>query len=335
MLIPPAPEPFGAPVGGEHGGTMTNEAPQAALSRLPLVDAARGVALLAMASYHLSWDLDFFAFTDWGVGSAARWKAYAETIAASFLLLVGVSLALAHQRSFRTRSFARRLAILALAAGAVTLATGLATPDGTVWFGVLHCIAVSSVVASPFLRWPVWAAALAAGACFAAPAAFASPAWDGLAWIWTGLATDPPRTNDYVPMLPWTGFVLAGLAMMRLALARPAVASGLRPPVPAALAFIGRHSLAFYLAHQPLLFGALWLALQALGPSERVETARFSRSCVASCAQPSAENAVCAEFCGCVADAAKHDALWRPIQSGALTPEQLTRYRGVIAVCRR
>jgi uncharacterized membrane protein len=69
--------------------------------------------------------------------------------------------------------------------------------------------------------------------------------------------TQKPRTEDYVPLFPWAGVLLLGitaghaLVNNRFALLEPL---GRAPRV---LRFLGRHSLAVYLLHQPLLIGAL------------------------------------------------------------------------------
>ncbi|MEH6726460.1 MAG: heparan-alpha-glucosaminide N-acetyltransferase domain-containing protein, partial [Hyphomicrobiales bacterium] len=63
--------------------------------RLPMIDAMRGIALIAMIIFHASWNLDAFRFTQMGVLSAPAWLGFARAIAGSFLILTGISLALA------------------------------------------------------------------------------------------------------------------------------------------------------------------------------------------------------------------------------------------------
>ena len=63
-------------------------------ARLPFVDAARGVALWAMFVFHLVWDLAQFGWIDRDAIFAPEFRWFGHAIAASFLLLVGVSLVL-------------------------------------------------------------------------------------------------------------------------------------------------------------------------------------------------------------------------------------------------
>ena len=103
--------------------------------RIAAIDAARGVALVAMAIYHFTWDLEFFGYAPPGTAAEGGWRIFARMIAGSFLFLVGFSLVLAHGKSIRWRSFAIRLAQVGVAALAITIATRFATPDRYIFFG--------------------------------------------------------------------------------------------------------------------------------------------------------------------------------------------------------
>jgi uncharacterized membrane protein len=69
--------------------------------------------------------------------------------------------------------------------------------------------------------------------------------------------TYKPYTEDYVPLFPWFGVVLLGIFLGRLIIAHPVWLSRYHVMRPLALA--GRHSLAIYLLHQPVLLGVLSL----------------------------------------------------------------------------
>lgn len=230
--------------------------------RIPFVDLMRGLALLAMAIYHFFWDLEFFGLADLGVTEHAVWILFARAIAASFLALVGVGLVLAHRNGVKPKPFLRRLAMIVAAAAAITALSAFADPDGIIWFGILHCIAVSSVLGLAFLRVPVIAVIAAGMACVAVPPLLASPMFNGLGWVWLGLAQDVIPSNDYNPLLPWFGYVLLGIAAARLV--PPDRWPRWQPSSAAtrALCLAGRHSLVVYLLHQPLLMGLLWTVTQ-------------------------------------------------------------------------
>jgi len=81
---------------------------------------------------------------------------------------------------------------------------------------------------------------------------------------WIGLVTRKPVTEDFVPLLPWLGVMLFGLAAGQWLLrARPGWLGGALAAPARPLALLGRWSLSFYMLHQPVLIGLL-MALQAL-----------------------------------------------------------------------
>ena len=104
------------------------------------------------------------------------------------------------------------------------------------------------------------------------------PFFDSRATNWIGLVTELPFTEDWVPVLPWLGVVLWGLAAGQFLLqpgrgllvapltSDTLSASILRSPqlLWRALATLGRWPLSFYMLHQPVLIGSL-LAGRQLG----------------------------------------------------------------------
>jgi len=239
--------------------------------RLTIVDIARGVAIVAMVAYHATWDLgpDFFGFIAVNAAEDPALKLAARQIAGSFLFLAGVSLILAHRDGFRMRPFLRRLTIIAGAALLVTVVTRLAMPDSYVRFGILHAIAAASVVGALVIRLPAVGLFALAALAFAAPSLLASDAFNDPAWVWLGLSTTVPRMLDYVPLLPWVGATLAGMAVTKTALwGRLDERLSQRPPrtlIGRSLVWAGRWSLAIYLIHQPLLFGLIYVAAVVSG----------------------------------------------------------------------
>ncbi len=309
--------------------------------RVPLVDAARGAALLAMASYHTVWDLQFLHLAPVDAVGSPFWRTYAQGIAATFLMLVGASLVLASRDGVRLEPFLRRLALVGGAAAIITLATLFTTPDSFIFFGILHCIAASSVLALPFLRLPIGAVLATAVAVIALPHVFTAPLFDAGPLRWLGLGTMPPRTNDFVPIFPWFGPVLVGVALARLALGLQGDGQAwwqrwrAESTLSRALAWAGRRSLPIYLVHQPLIIGLLWLVLQVTGPSTTAETASFVRSCERSCVATGEPAGQCRAGCTCTADALKGDGLWRAAMAGRLSGADEVRVLILSQQCRR
>ena len=118
-------------------------------SRLQAVDVYRALALVAMAAYHTTWDLNYYGLIEVGIGIDPLWITLQRSILTAFLLLAGASLTLAHGNGIRWRGFWKREAILVAAAAAVSIGTWFLFQGAFAWFGVLHMIAVGSLLCLP------------------------------------------------------------------------------------------------------------------------------------------------------------------------------------------
>lgn len=318
--------------------TIVETAHAARGPRLAAIDVARGVAIVAMAIYHFSWDLGNFRLVPWNAATDPGWRLFARLIAASFLVLVGVSLVLASRNGFRWPPYLRRLAILMVAAALVSLGTWWFTPDAFVFFGILHMIAAGSVLALPFLFAPSWLVALAGIAAVLAPTFLASPAFDLPALWWLGLTPRPPRSVDFVPLFPWFAAILAGILAGRAILAAgPDAPLGRwrgEGSLARGLAFAGRWSLLIYLVHQPILIGALYVAAPLLPVNPTAAARGFVGDCVAACREVGRDPPFCELYCRCVHAGIAGARLSHAGRAG-LTPEETARWDGVVAQCQR
>lgn len=302
--------------------------------RVVAVDALRGVAIVAMVVYHFCWDLTFFGLADIEIASGVGWIIFRTLIAGGFLTLVGIGLVLAHRDGIRWRGFWRRFAILAVAAVAITVITYQAVPNAFIFFGILHAIAVFSLLGLAFLRLPWWLCGLAAIGVIAMKWA-ASPAFNWLPIIWLGLSDPPPVSNDFEPLFPWFGAVLLGMAIAKTgAIDRLGGWRG-TGPIGRPLRWAGRHSLVIYLAHQVVLIGALYLVTLVFGAGDASDAYRqgFGPSCRAKCQDEAFSADFCDAYCSCLADRIGSEDLWRAIGPEELASSDQAIFTQMVQAC--
>jgi uncharacterized membrane protein len=229
-------------------------------TRIEGLDALRGLAIVAMIVYHFCFDLRYFGLARWDFEHDWRWLTARTLILSSFLLIAGVSAVLGARRR-DLMHWLRHVGRIAAAALLVTAGSYVMFPRSFIWFGVLHAIAVSLFLARPLIARPRLAAAIGV-VVIVAGVTLAHPAFDNRVLGFVGFMTHKPTTEDYVPLFPWMGVFLLGItaghALVRAGFA-PLTPLG---RLPALLRAMGRHSLIIYLVHQPVMIGALWLALR-------------------------------------------------------------------------
>lgn len=306
--------------------TVTDSStPQKTGQRIYLLDVARGIALVAMAIYHFAWDLEFFGWLAPATTLNGGWLYFARIIASSFLFLVGVSLVLAHQRDIRWPAFWRRFTQVAGAAAAISLVTWFAIPGGFIFFGILHAIALFSLIGLVFVRLHWLVPLVFALAILLIWRGYSHELFAHQALWWVGLAPIAPQANDYVPTFPWLAAVLVGIACGQLLEAGNCwiklgklriVGKAERP-----LTFIGRHSLIFYLVHQPLLMALIWAFTTFVAAPDR--TALFLDQCQSNCVESRSEK-FCRAYCSCMADEMKQGQLFTPFLQRNMSESQTT-----------
>jgi uncharacterized membrane protein len=230
------------------------------------IDALRGTAVVAMVLYHFSYDLAYFGLFDVGFFRSGLGLNTGRLIGGSFIFLAGLSLTLSYGRATASRPSGGKLFRKYLSRGlrifsyglAITLLTWIFLPNEMIVFGILHLIGASIILAYPFLNLKLPNVVLGV-ACIAAGFLLRGLDVDSPWLVWLG--TDPTFFMlDYWPIFPWFGVMLLGVAagnalygdrMKRTTPPTP------RPQAVLPLAFLGRHSLAAYLIHQPVLLAAL------------------------------------------------------------------------------
>jgi uncharacterized membrane protein len=202
---------------GRRGPTHAKSGPTSAArrtnatARITAIDALRGGALCLMFVYHFSFDLRYYRVIASDFEHDPFWLGFRAVIVASFMALVGISLVLADRAGATTARFWRRIGIIAACAVAASVGSYLVFPRTFIYFGILHCIAVASVLAWPAVRRP--RSALVIGcAIIVAGLVLTHPVFDTRALSIVGFVTRKPATEDYVPLAPWAGVVFLGVA---------------------------------------------------------------------------------------------------------------------------
>jgi uncharacterized membrane protein len=146
----------------------------------------------------------------------------------------------------------------------VSIGSYVVFPQSWIFFGVLHHIAIASLLGLAFLRFDS-ANLLIGGALIALGVFMKVPLFDASAMQWIGLMTHKPITEDYVPLLPWFGVVLVGMFVGHRLMPSRLESVASRPILPGErlLALMGRHSLLLYMVHQPIFLALLYLFIRA------------------------------------------------------------------------
>ncbi len=325
---------------GSTGPDLDLETPgpasKRAEGRVALVDLSRGAALVGMAVFHARWDMAWFELTP-GLGVGPGWQLFGNVVAAMFLALSGLSLILAQRRGATRGGVFRRLGLLLATAMGVTLATWLVVPGMTIYFGILHCLAVGGALAWPLLRARLPILGVTLAAVFAAPLLPLPGSLQTAASGWLGLGSRLPATLDYRPLFPWAGFILLGVAIGRLTPDQWLVTRRQPNKAASALRWAGRHSLMLYLTHQAVLFPAIWLiALTLGGPPPGRDLAwshSFERECRTDCLQTGADDKLCAGTCHCTRMRIEAEGVDSGLRLSPAAPEHRQRLAAITQAC--
>ncbi len=220
--------------------------------RLHELDALRGLAMVWMTIFHLSFDLNYFGWIRQDFYTDPVWVWQRSCIVSVFLFCVGWS-----QANVQIFLWKRWLQIAGCAL-LVTVSSYLMYPQSFIYFGVLHGIAVMLLVLwviRPLGPWLWGVGVLCLGLFFYPPFVANDTPWNVL-----GLVSKNPITEDYVPLLPWLALVCFGYAFGQCLIgAKKKGLSHALNPFLKPFATLGRCSLRYYILHQPVLIGTLWL----------------------------------------------------------------------------
>jgi uncharacterized membrane protein len=230
--------------------------------------------------------------------------------------------------------------MIAAASVVISAATYFFMPGEWIFFGILHCIAILSIIGVLVLRLPlpliiaITAAAVVAWIAdtWVSPGLLRWPLFNPRYLAWIGFADMPQRSNDYVPLFPWMVPFLLGLTSASVALKTglPAKLAALGTGS-SLLAKAGRHSLAFYLIHQPVLIAIAFGLSYIVPPSKPDPVAGYLQQCNVSCSLQEGE-ALCRSFCQCTLEKLQAQNLFTPFQAGEIKADD-GRILGLASEC--
>lgn len=219
--------------------------------RIDELDSLRATALVMMLVLNFVTDLNHFGIMNTETGD--QWWWMARIAASLFVGISGVSYFLAHRLEYDFTKTSGRTKRLIFWAFVITIITYIFEPSAYVRFGVLHLLALASIVAFPVARKPEFA--LGIGLIL-----LIIPLSSNSNLVWLGLRETGFIAVDYFPLNPWLGIFFIGLAL----------ASRIYPegkPLteiqwPEKWLWFGRNTLTIYVIHQPILIGLLVLTGQ-------------------------------------------------------------------------
>jgi uncharacterized membrane protein len=236
--------------------------------RNDVIDVMRAVAIVLMVIFHFIFDLTFFDYTNLQIPNGDGWREFRAVIVSLFLITMGASLRMAYPGKIAWRKLSYRSGKLLLAAALVSMVSILITPTEWIYFGILHFIAVASLLCIGLRHLPKTALLLALLILTIYNLELISPKWP-FSLISSYL---PSTTGDFVAPVPWLASVLLGIwfshqAWFRLPLMTPVLGfttSDVELPTIAiqlrsSIRWLSKHSLVIYLLHQPLFFSGFYL----------------------------------------------------------------------------
>jgi len=233
--------------------------------RLQSIDSIRGLSVCLMVGDHFFFDLVEFAGAPPALFSNPEFDVLHLIFLSIFLMLSGLSCRLSHS------NFKRGLLTLA-AAESITLVTycmdafwGYRT---LIAFGILHLMACCMLFFAAAHKWldriPYWLTPFFYALMIFVTWKVFYMRYVDVEWLFPlGLISRSFYWSDYYPLFPWMFVFLLGTWLgPRLVEGRfPNGFYTFRFPL---LAWVGRHALVIYLAHQPLLFGLTQLIIRAM-----------------------------------------------------------------------
>jgi uncharacterized membrane protein len=250
--------------------------------RIVFIDELRGLCILLMVVYHGAYSLVYILGVSIPIFHAPLLHDFAQPfVAGIFVFISGIV-------SRYSRSNIKRGAIVFGCALGITAVTYFFMRDLLILFGILHLLGLCMILCGiPSIgrrakpdRLPAFAGLTLFSLLFAAtydlPRGYLGlmntsfsirlPEWlYDQVWLSPfGFLSEGFLTADYFPIMPWMFLFFAG-TYLGTAMRNGGVPEFLCRGRCRFLAATGRHTLIIYLLHQPVIYGAMWIAGHIIG----------------------------------------------------------------------
>ena len=231
--------------------------------RYYLLDSIRAITLISMLSYHFCVDLQMFGMINWLYSTpSVIWQ---KSICITFIFLSGLC--------FQMGKHKIRRGIIVFSCGvAISLFTYIFMRDIFISFGILSFMGFAMLITTPLdllfkkIKFNHWVGFF----LFLTLFVVTFNMWKGS--VLFGLVKMPDFlyknvftaylgfpyasffSSDYFPIFPWIFLYLTGYFAYMI-LKRYNLLRFLTKPRCKPLEFVGRHTLWFYMAHQPIIYG--------------------------------------------------------------------------------
>ncbi len=227
--------------------------------RYGLVDTLRGIAVISMIFYHALWDMVYIFGKNWEWYTSPYARIWQQSICISFIFISGFCVLMG-------KSSVKRGITVLLCGVLISLFTNIFMPENSIYFGVLICIG-SCMLIGDVLRKYIYKINFYAGIClsFVMFLLFRNInkgyilniklphfLYKGFLMAYIGFPENAYKGVDYFSLIPWIFIFTTGIftyiAFEKRNMLQYTV-KGIKP-----LSFIGRHALAIYMIHQPVIY---------------------------------------------------------------------------------
>ena len=227
------------------------------------IDFFRGIAIILMVISNFVTDLKYFlGYSE----NLLFWSIFALFVASMFIFISGVSFNISFSKKVASNNlnykhyFIRFIKLSAIAV-LITLITARLLTSGTIYFGIIHFLAISGILGIIFYRFKK------INLLFAIIFLIIGFLVNGIVLntpylLPFGIMPTNIYTLDYFPIFPWFGIYLLGMSFSEKYY-KNGVSKYLfeifKNKIFNKICYFGQHTLFIYIIHQPILVGLLIL----------------------------------------------------------------------------